>query len=501
MDRASTRAWVAALVAVWVTGCFEPNEPQLGGSTGEETAGSGVEASNGSGEVETTNPVPMQETESAGDTGDSGCTVDGDCVDVDTCSVDTCESGSCVHTPNVDDPDCVCMVASDCVQLPADDECRTRTCIDSVCGLDFTPAGTPLNETLQTAEDCHLVVCDGNGESESIFDDADVPVDGRECTTDVCEAGVPGNVPLEAGSKCAAGECDADGDCVGCSDPADCGGESTFCEAVTCEAQVCGVQTTDAGTVLPEQTPGDCQRVECDGEGNAASVADAEDLPSDDGNDCTEAVCDEGAGGHVYLPTNTACDDDGGTFCDGAGACVECNSNSQCGGGSACMLAVCMDHECTLVPNQGAACDDGLFCTETDTCNATGTCVGSGDPCPGADGDNDCSEGCNETANNCSGLDPAGSPCDDNLFCTQTDTCNASGSCSGSGNPCPGADGDADCTETCDEAANACSGNDPNGTDCGACRRCSSGVCNNTCNPLQQCCPDDICISAGQSCP
>jgi hypothetical protein len=489
MRVASPRIVLVASALTLVTGCFEPEVP---GSTAGTSGGPGSEA----GPASDDSPG-----ESGNETGASGCSVDGDCVDVDTCSIDTCEAGSCVHTPNVDDPECICTTPADCDQLPEDSECRTRTCDGGVCGLDFAASGTPLNATQQTAEDCRLVVCDGAGEVESVVDDTDVPVDGLECTSDSCDGGMPSNPPVASGTVCAAGECDADGDCIGCSDAADCGGESTFCEVVTCVDQVCGIDTTEAGTALPEQTPGDCQRLECDGEGNAASVADSADPPPDEGNDCTEELCEDGVPQHVAVPVDAACDDNGGSFCDGQGTCVECTSNSQCGGGGGCMMPACVDQACTLVPNAGAPCNDGLFCTANDECNAAGACVGSGDPCPGADGDSDCSEGCNETTDTCSGIDPSGSPCNDGLFCTANDSCNNSGTCVGSGNPCPGADGDSDCSETCNESSNACSSNDPNGTDCGACRTCSNGTCNFLCNALAMCCPDDLCISQGQSCP
>jgi hypothetical protein len=493
---------VAVAVASLFAGCFDPDDEHFVDTDPGTTTGDGVPDGGSDPSVDdgvSSAPPPGSE---GGSEGGDGCSVDGDCVDVDTCSVDACEDGVCVHTPNLDDPACACATPADCVQLPDDTECRTRTCVDSVCGLDFAPSGTPLNETRQTAEDCHLVVCDGAGEPESVVDDADVPVDGLECTTDVCDDGVPQNVPVDAGTECAAGECDDDGDCVGCSEPADCGGTSTFCQVVTCEDQVCGVALTDAGTVLDEQESGDCQVLQCDGRGNAASVADDTDLPGDDGNQCTADACDDGVEVHPAEPVNSGCTQGGGTVCDGMGTCVECNSSSQCGGGGGCLVPACDDNECTLVGNTGAACDDGLFCTQIDTCNSGGTCVGSGDPCDGADGDSDCSEGCNETANNCSGADPSGSPCDDGLFCTETDTCNGSGSCNGSGNPCNGPDGDADCSETCNESANACSANDPNGTDCGGCSTCSNGACNFNCGPLSQCCSgDDICISMGQECP
>ena len=53
------------------------------------------------------------------------------------------------------------------------------------------------------------------------------------------------------------------------------------------------------------------------------------------------------------------------------------------------------------------------------------------------------------------GFDPAGSACDDAVFCNGNDTCNASGTCANhSGDPClPLNTNNADCSESCDEAA------------------------------------------------
>jgi hypothetical protein len=73
---------------------------------------------------------------------------------------------------------------------------------------------------------------------------------------------------------------------------------------------------------------------------------------------------------------------------------------------------------------------------------------------------------CSEAADACIGNDPVGASCSDGLFCTKTDTCNGSGTCMSTGNPCPGPDGDSDCSETCNEGADNCSTNDPNGSFC-----------------------------------
>ena len=49
----------------------------------------------------------------------------------------------------------------------------------------------------------------------------------------------------------------------------------------------------------------------------------------------------------------------------------------------------------------GSACDDGEYCNGTETCTS-GVCGSStGDPCAGPNGDADCSELCNETTDSC----------------------------------------------------------------------------------------------------
>ena len=118
-----------------------------------------------------------------------------------------------------------------------------------------------------------------------------------------------------------------------------------------------------------------------------------------------------------------------------------------------------------------------------ESCDGSGNCVGSGDPCTQTLGD--CSETCNEAADNCNGNDPAGSACSDGLFCTSNDQCNGSGICVGGPDPCPGIDGDADCSEHCNETANNCSTNDPVGAICDSCPPGTSG--SGTCDGFGTC--------------
>ncbi|MEO2169164.1 MAG: hypothetical protein ABGY42_13805, partial [bacterium] len=95
--------------------------------------------------------------------------------------------------------------------------------------------------------------------------------------------------------------------------------------------------------------------------------------------------------------------------------------------------------------------DNGLFCDGAESCQS-GNCASSGDPCDGPDADSDCSETCDEAADNCGANDPNGSTCADNgVFCDGTESCQ-SGSCVGAGDPCAGG---AECNG-CNEGDESC---------------------------------------------
>ncbi|MFN2426762.1 MAG: hypothetical protein ABR587_10005 [Candidatus Binatia bacterium] len=140
----------------------------------------------------------------------------------------------------------------------------------------------------------------------------------------------------------------------------------------------------------------------------------------------------------------------------------------------------------------GSACEDGRFCTVADACDASARCVGSGNPCESPDGDANCSESCNEDTNACDGPDPDASPCDDGRYCNGADMC-ASGQCvAHSGSPCPGPDDDTDCRESCNEATHACDAPDLAGAACNDGRYCTTGeTCDSagTCQGGTQTCP------------
>jgi len=262
----------------------------------------------------------------------------------------------------------------------------------------------------------------------------------------------------------------------------------------------------------------------------------------EDGDPCTNSLCQDGACLPAANASNIVTCDDGDACttndkCDGLGACVggppvSCDdanacTDDSCDSATGCThaLLVCNDGDpCTIDscnPTTGCVytqkqCDNGAFCDGAESCDS-GTCVPGTPPCgsgPCRESDHRC-VACLSAAD-CDDVNPCttdvcdaggacvhinnSDACNDGNACTQTDTCQ-SGVCTGS-NPvvCP-AD---QCHNpgTCDTSTGVCSAPTPkpNGTTCNdgnACMQtytCQSGVCTGS-NPVV--CPADQCHNPG----
>jgi len=102
---------------------------------------------------------------------------------------------------------------------------------------------------------------------------------------------------------------------------------------------------------------------------------------------------------------------------------VDCATSSECTAfDGACTKGVCTNGKCATEPkNELGTCDDGLYCTENDTCQS-GVCVGGTQRyCPSSD---ECHIGvCDEDADTCTNIPGNdGGQCDDKDPCT-TDAC------------------------------------------------------------------------------
>jgi hypothetical protein len=255
------------------------------------------------------------------------------------------------------------------------------------------------------------------------------------------------------------------------------------------------------------------QAVEVDGDGSGRTGANsnvvvleldhcATDVDCNDLNPCTDDVCDE-TGTCLVTPNAAACDD--GLYCtDGdtctAGICT--GSPRQCADADVCTVDGCDEDSdsCTHGPApDGALCDDGRYCTVSDTCTA-GVCGGQPRDC--SDGNPCTVDGCLEAFNECTNPPVTNNVlCDDGISCTASDVC-TDGVCIGS-DDCPAG-------ESCDLSSTQCvtSASCATSAECNdgnACTDddCVNGFCSHPpnaapCDDGQYCTVDDTC--SGGSC-
>lgn len=217
---------------------------------------------------------------------------------------------------------------------------------------------------------------------------------------------------------------------IACATSADCN-DGNACTQDICEAnQTCSNP--------PNYNPA----TQCCNPANGATV------PLTDNNVCTDDVCDENTGVVTHPPVvaGTACGNPNSTQCD---------APDTCNGAGVCQT--------NLAP-AGTACGDpsSTPCDQPDSCNGLGQCLNNrlpaGSPC-GDQTDNDCTDPDTCTAagvcqaNNV----PNNTPCDDGQFCTVGERCTA-GVCGG-GTPRDCNDNLPCTTDVCNETTKMCENN------------------------------------------
>ena len=229
---------------------------------------------------------------------------------------------------------------------------------------------------------------------------------------------------------CGEGPCDdLDADGI-CDDVDDCVGEYDDCEVCNGDGSSCLCEDVDCTFLDTQCITGSCMDGECipvyhengfscddnilctvndscDGDGSCGGII----MSCDDGNPCTEDICD-GSGGCIYNYYNG----------------LPCDDGNQCTISDVCNEGVCLS-------GQQMMCDDSIGCT-IDTCDSQLGCIHTPDDSFCDDG-NPCIEYSCDEFGGCTYNYSNGLPCDDGDQCTESDTCNE-GSCSGTVIPnCP----------------------------------------------------------------
>lgn len=303
------------------------------------------------------------------------------CADDNPCTDDSCDAlAGCLHESN----DAACFDGSLCTV--------SDQCVDGLCVPGQAASCDDKNPC--TDDSCNPAVgCVHQANDEACSD-------GNACTTgDHCNGGVcqyAGILDCDDGNLCTTDGCSLVDGCVNAFNSAPC----------------------DDGSLC---TTGDvCQQGQCISAGT---------LACDDGNPCTDDLCDDKSGCQ-FAPNAVACDDQ--DQCTTADICADgqCSGSPvSCDDGNPCTDDSCQPDSGCLYSINDVPCDDENACTANDVC-AAGICEG-GEVV-------DCDDGNGCTSDSCDGelgcLHAAlsGTPCDDGNACTQSDNC-VVGACVGTG--------------------------------------------------------------------
>lgn len=337
-----------------------------------------------------------------------------------------------------------CEEAADC-----DDglSCTTDACVEQA-GQGKICAWSVVEDTCLIQGVCHepgdtdskgCGICDpATPDAWSGVADGEPCDDGNICTFDTtCQAGIctGEEVDCDDGNSCTVASCDPIAGCM--NTPA---ADGTACDdASLCTTDDMCVGGTCVGGEVGCDDGNPCTDDVCDPEtgcthtNNTAGCDDGD--PCTTGDTCSEGVC--GAGEPETCDDNNACTID---VCHPVAGCQYLPTNSPCctgevsicDDGNPCTTDLCDPDTagCTYEFNT-LSCNDGNACTENDTC-FEGSCGGTTRTC---DDGNDCtSDSCNVNQG-CIHSPLTGNTCDDGLSCSTGDVC-AVGVCSADTSQC-----------------------------------------------------------------
>ena len=328
------------------------------------------------------------------------------CTDYNTATVhDSCQAGSCVGTTTCSGETC----------KPSDQYCMTSTCSDSDgCGYVQLPNGVACDDYNQftTTDRCLNGVCVG---------------------INLCQ-NVTCSLPTDSNTTCFdSTTCDYQtGKCLTIPKP-----DMTFCKHQNAESGVCIRGLCSPLLKCDSQlrtTPVECPEISVVSSLHPCII---NTCPGIDTNTCIQRNQLDGVSCLINNPQTGGILGPG--FCRN-GVCVSSITQDRTCRAGQCRSDQCQDSTCDVRTgncqivnkNQHEQCDDGNSGTTTDSCVGDGSCQGeticNGQSC----GFNsqcstyECKNGICITTNK-----PSGTPCNDNLSETMTDSCNGEGTCVG----------------------------------------------------------------------
>jgi hypothetical protein len=149
-----------------------------------------------------------------------------------------------------------------------------------------------------------------------------------------------------------------------CESAEECPAAPNACLLSACWDDQCVYVPAPEGTLPPEmQIAGDCQELSCDGQGEIRTSRAMRDLPADDGNPCTDALCELDSPRQAPRIAGSRCGAEG--ICNGGGICGVCLPRE----------ARCEGHAVATCSPEGAWAEAAACSAEAPRCHRA-QCVG-----------------------------------------------------------------------------------------------------------------------------
>ncbi|MBK9259650.1 MAG: hypothetical protein IPM54_07390 [Polyangiaceae bacterium] len=288
------------------------------------------------------------------------------CLDCDTVAgyhsdgMGGCTQDPCLPNPCVEPNKTICMPNGPLAVCSCDSgyhDDGTGVCTDDPCKPNPCAAQNQACQNNGGMAECYTPMCD----------------DQNPCTTDSVVNGVCVYTTLPDGAACS----------------------TTLClSGQICQAGMCG-----GGAPINCSDSNPCTIDDCNAVTGCSHVVDNTIVP-DDGVMCTIDACQNGAPYHTA--TNSLCNDN--LYCTGTESCAPTNPNADANGcihsnvpspppapGPCASYGACseaLQGFPLITQPAGGSCNDGIFCTQNDVCDAAGACQGM--PTASCSGSLDC---------------------------------------------------------------------------------------------------------------